>query len=127
MLHSRVQIDHLNWVVSLKDFGELIFYFEKLEIDEYAGLFWKGGDDSPSHYYVRSVEDNILPGNISPIKVIRKLIKEIISLVNRSKVNFFYFSPSTARKSKFYINVFMTYLHLLNGNLTLKYLINPID
>jgi hypothetical protein len=115
MLQSKVQIDNFNWVVSLNMRGELSFYFEQLEIDEYAGLFWKGGDDSPREYYVASVEDNVLPKNISPVKVVRKLIKEVAALVNRSKINFFYFSPSTDRKAIFYINVFKTYLPLLKG------------
>ncbi len=115
MMQSNVQIDNLSWVVSLNMRGELSFYFEQLEIDEYAGPFWKGGDDSPREYCVASLEDNVLPRNISPVKVIRKLIKKVAALVNRSKVNFFFFSPSTDRKSKFYANVFKAYLPLLKG------------
>jgi hypothetical protein len=118
MLQNKVHIDGYDWVISLDTRNQLSFYFEKLETDEYAGLFWEGGDDSPSSYYIGSVDDNVLPKNISPIKVIRRLISEIALLINRSKVHFFYFNPSTDRKSKFYINIFKSYLPLLNGNWT---------
>jgi hypothetical protein len=116
MYSTHIHIDGHEWVISLGDKGQLSFYFRELIHDEFAGWFWRGGDDNPSYYYVPTIEDNVLPQGVSAVKVLRRLIIEMAKLINRSKVDFFYFKPSTDRKGDFYVNIFKSHLHLLNGN-----------
>jgi hypothetical protein len=115
MYSTHVHINGHEWVISLGQRGQLSFFFRKLMYDEYAGGFWRGGDDNPSYYYEPTVEDNELPEGVSAIRVLRTLITEIANLINRYKVEFFYFKPSTDRKADFYVNIFQNYIHLLNG------------
>jgi hypothetical protein len=61
------------------------------------------------------VKDNALPVGLSPIRVLREIIKGVASVINQSKTEFFYFKPTTDRKADFYISIFKQNLHLLRG------------
>ena len=115
MFKSNIQIGNHEWVITLDEYKELSFYLNQLVRDEDAGKWWKGGDDSPSTYFIPTTKDDVLPTGLSSVSTVRKIILEIVKLINRYKITFFYFRPSTDRKATFYINIFTKYLTMLNG------------
>lgn len=115
MINSTVALAEHEWTVTLNSSNELRFTFAEWVHDEWAGYFWNGEDDMPSKYTIRNVKDNVLPKDMSAVRVLRAIIKEAISVVNQSQTKFFYFTPSTKRKGAFYEQIFRHYLPQLKG------------
>lgn len=111
----KVEIDGYEWKVTLDSYNELGFVFLENFHNLDEGKWWDGSDDFRTRYTIPVARDNALPDGLSSVRVVRRIIKEIIAVLNRSKTDFFYFKPSTARKADFYINIFERYLHRLRG------------
>jgi hypothetical protein len=118
MRHSfthKVEIEGYEWKVSLDIYNELSFVFYEIFHDPDEGQWWDGSDDFTTTYRVPNVKDNALPDGLSSVRVMRRIIEEIIAVLNRSKTDFFYFKPTTDRKADFYVSIFERYLHRLRG------------
>ena len=116
MIKKTVTIEDHEWVIGLNRDRELHFSFQEVVRDEWAGLFWSGGDDdSPDTCTLPTLEDNVLPAGLSAVSVWQRLIDEIVRMINRHDIDFFYFTPSTQRKAHFYENMFHRYLPRLKG------------
>lgn len=115
MVSRKIEIDGYEWKVSLDLFNELSFVFYEIIHDPDEGQWWDGSSDFTTTYKVPNMKDNSLPVGLSPIRVLREIIKGIASVINQSKTEFFYFKPTTDRKAEFYVNIFKQHLHLLRG------------
>jgi hypothetical protein len=64
----------------------------------------------------RAYEDDMLPGGLSPVTVIRRLMGMVVGMINTHRICFFYFNPSTDRKRRFYQQILPHFLAALEGN-----------
>jgi hypothetical protein len=113
MNSEKVYIDKYYWTILLTEDKELVFYYNEVFKEEDGGFCKFDGE--PTEYIVPTTADGILPPDVSAIRVLRKLLTEIVKYVNRSHTDFFYFTPSTTRKADFYFSIFEKYIPYLKG------------
>jgi len=53
--------------------------------------------------------------NISPFVLKKKLLNSVVNLINKSKVTFFYFTPTSKQKGKIYANLVKLLISKLEG------------
>lgn len=117
-MRTEVNIDDHTWIVELHE-DQLRFYYQKIvkENDDPCWSKFDGTDDFDMVEYT-IMDDGVLPDGVSVFKVMTKITNACISLLNRSKADFFYFSASTKRKGSFYTNAMDKFVRRIGGNWT---------
>lgn len=115
-MRKNIKIDSYKWELELEATGQLTFVLiipYKLTSKSTDPLWhtWDADDytDEISTTY------SGLPDNIHPMKLKTKLLTEIANFIKQSKVNFFYFSPTSVQRGRIYSNLVTELLLNLSG------------
>jgi len=112
----KLQIENETWYISLSDTGEVSFAYSipYEKSNECLNPLWHDWDYSP---YVpeKSWSMNGVTTNTSPFVLKRKLLNSVARIINKSKVEFFYFTPTDTQRGKIYSNIVNLLISKLNG------------
>jgi hypothetical protein len=116
-MHSvRLIIRDQEWEVVLTDKKELQISLIEIKESKVDPLWYDWEKDPIERFTIYHVEDQILPKGLCSAMVVRQLMKKVASLIQQQEIDFFYFSPSTTRKAKFYTVIVEQFLAELGKN-----------
>jgi hypothetical protein len=115
-MEQIINIENERWVIRLTNDNQLSFAYilpyEKTQAC--TDPLWHDWDDGPY------IEERVVfmqgVSSISPFKLRRHLITEISKFINRNKITFFYFQPTTQQRGRIYNSLVSTLISTLGGD-----------
>jgi hypothetical protein len=108
-LKSTVEIGNDKWQVALSDEKQLSFaYAIPKELSTWKNSpLWRSWDinDTSDLEEEWSYEFEGLPTTFSPFQLKKRLLNALVDLIQRSKTDFFYFTPTTTKRGRIFSNL----------------------
>ena len=116
MMTKSIHIDDHVWEITFTMNKEIQFSYVTTHVANTHPIWndWDGSDVGDT-YSTYEFGDMTIPQDVSPIKVISKILSGVKSLIKHSRTDFFYFNASTERKGRFYTNVIEKLIREIEG------------
>ena len=116
MHELNLKIENETWHIALSDVGQVSFAYaipyEKS--NECLNPLWFDWDYEPYEPEMSWSMQGITT-NISPFVLKTELLDAVVNLINKSKVTFFYFTPTSKQRGKIYSNVVKLLISKMDG------------
>lgn len=126
ILSKSVTIDDMLWEVTISKEGEISFahiYDSNAHPDGSENWLWRSWDAHDSASFKNFIESGIA-SKISPFKLKRELLKTIATMIRQSRVEFFYFVPTSENRGRIYSRLAESLISEIGGEWTFQIIDN---